>query len=225
MTDKILGVYFPKDADLYAQRQTNIYEQFLKALEAIIFGIRGSNMPITPSVIKKAEIEFERHKQIAIDLLSEGDMLYPFENAKFLEALYVRENRFFEANKATFLSAIKFGSLEVYHLFEAHGGFGLLAQQKSTEIRWTIRSANGSKLDACKAFYVDHRDFAYQTFIDMIVEENPDATEFGVTFEDPIMLAFNTEAIKRKDLADRNNERRKKFFHVGSNNWISGAGK
>ena len=59
----------------------------------------------------------------------------------------------------------------------------------------------------------------------MIVEENPDATEFGVTFEDPIMLAFNTEAIKRKDLADRNNERRKKFFHVGSNNWISGAGK
>ena len=113
MTDKILGVYFPKDADLYAQRQTNIYEQFLKALEAIIFGIRGSNMPITPSVIKKAEIEFERHKQIAIALLSEGDLFYPFENAKGLEALYMRENRFFEANKATFLSAVKFGSLEV----------------------------------------------------------------------------------------------------------------
>lgn len=222
---KILGVYFPKDADLYAQRQTNIYEQFLKALEAIIFGIRGSNMPITPSVVRKAEIEFERHKQIAIDLLSEGDKLYPFENAKFLDALYARENKFFEANKATFLSAIKFGSLQVYHLFEAHDGFGLLAQQKSTEIRWTVRSANGSKLDACRAFYVDHRDFAYQTFLDMIVEENPDATLFGVTFEDPTMLWFNTEGIRREDLVDRNSERRKKFFHVGSNNWISGAGK
>lgn len=223
MTDKILGVYFPKDADLYAQRQTNIYEQFLKALEAIIFGIRGSNMPITPSVIKKAEIEFERHKQIAIDLLSEGDMLYPFENAEGLEALYVRENRFFEANKATFLSAIKFGSLEVYHLFEAHGGFGLLAQQKSTEIKWTVRSISGSRLDACKAFYVDHRDFAYQTFIDMIVEENPDAKVFGVTFAEQELYLFNTPGIRRECLADRNDERRKKFFHVGSYNWISGA--
>lgn len=220
MTDKILGVYFPKDADLYAQRQTNIYEQFLKSLEAVIFSIRGSNVPITPSVIKKAEIEFEQRKQVALDLLTEGDLLYPFEDAKDLETLYEQENRFFEANKATFLSALKFGSLEIYHLFEAHGGFGLLAQQRSTEIKWTIRSKRGARLDACRAFYVNHRDFAYQTFLDMIVEENPEAKLFTV---DLASAPFEKTAIKRADLKDRDGDIRKLVFHVGSNNWIAGA--
>lgn len=220
MTDKILGVYFPKDADLYAQRQTNIYEQFLKSLEAVIFSIRGSNVPITPSVIKKAEIEFEQRKQVALDLLTEGDLLYPFEDAKDLEALYEQENRFFEANKATFLSALKFGSLEIYHLFEAHGGFGLLAQQRSTEIKWTIRSKRGAKLDACRAFYVNHRDFAYQTFLDMIVEENPEAKLFTVELASS---PLEKVAVKRADLKDRDSDIRKLFFHIGSNNWIAGA--
>lgn len=220
MTDKILGVYFPKDADLYAQRQTNIYEQFLKSLEAVIFSIRGSNVPITSSVIKKAEIEFEQRKQVALDLLTEGDLLYPFEDAKDLETLYEQENRFFEANKATFLSALKFGSLEIYHLFEAHGGFGLLAQQRSTEIKWTIRSKRGARLDACRAFYVNHRDFAYQTFLDMIVEENPEAKLFTANLAS---APFEKTAIKRSDLKDRDSDIRKLVFHVGSNNWIAGA--
>lgn len=220
MTDKILGVYFPKDADLYAQRQTNIYEQFLKSLEAVIFSIRGSNVPITPSVIKKAEIEFEQRKQVALDLLTEGDLLYPFEDAKDLETLYEQENRFFEANKATFLSALKFGSLEIYHLFEVHGGFGLLAQQRSTEIKWTIRSKRGARLDACRAFYVNHRDFAYQTFLEMIVEENPEAKLFTV---DLASAPSEKTAIKRADLKDRDSDIRKLVFHVGSNNWIAGA--
>ena len=219
---KIQHQYSPKTADEYGRRQANVYEQFLHSIESIIFGLRGSGVQITPRLLRKAEREFERRKAVAWESLTEIDLSFPFCFETDLNlSLFERREQFFNANKVTFLSALRFGNLNVTHIFEAHGGFGLLAQIKASEVKWTIRSKSGARLDACKAFYTEHRDFAYQALLDLIAETNPECKDFGVIFENPNMLVFQTDGIKAKDLADRNSERRKYLFHVGSNNWIA----
>lgn len=213
---KYYGVYTYKDADLYATRQANIYEGFLKSLTAVILGIRGSGLEITPFAVKRASDEFIERSEVCLDLLSEGDKIYPFEDCEELYELYEKQNRFFFANRASFCAYIKLGAQNPFHLIEAHGAFGFLAQRRAEDIEWKIKSSNGSSLNAVKAFYAEHRNFAYQNLLDKVLSEiNPDRYIFIINKDKE-----KIRRIKAREILPRTSAVRKAYFHFGSSNWI-----
>lgn len=216
---KYYGVYTNKDADLYAIRQTNIYETFLKSLTAVILGVRGSGLEITPFALRNALEEFLDRSDTCMNLLSEGDKIYPFEDCKDLYELYEKQSRFFFANRASFLAYLKLGTTNPFHSIDAHGAFGYLAQRKAEDIEWKVKSSNGSSLNAVRAFYLEHRNFAYQNLLDkVLMENNPDRNIYIINKDKKRINKLIAREIFPRTSAVRN-----AYFHFGSNNWIEVA--
>lgn len=210
---KVFELFTVRDADLYGKRQTAIYKQFLKALEGVIWSIRGTNQEITPSVIKEALEQFDEQYQICLDSLSETDLRFP----KDLEwdRLFEAQNNHFRQVKKQFINVVKFGQEEIFHYFEAQGAIGLLAQRYAGTVHWRFENRLGSKYDALYAFELAHRDFAYQSLLTAIGKEKA-KDKFQVVNQQGVTVY----EISADNLANRNSAERQTLFHVGSHKWI-----
>ena len=210
--NKTFELYSLRDVELYAKRQSDIYKQFLKALEGIIWGIRGTNQEITPAVVKEAMELFEEQYQICLDSLSETDMR--FSKDLNWKDLYAVQNNHFGQVKKKFETVIKFGQAQVFHYFDAFGAIGLLAQRTAAQVQWRFTNKIGSKYDAIYAFRLAHRDFIYQALLKQIGEEKSKDVFDVVSSEGD---RYGT--VTASELADDNSEARKNWFHVNSQAW------
>lgn len=210
-----------EDAHAYAQRQASIYETYLKALSATIYGIRGAGITVTPKALQNARIEFYKQTNLLITLLAQTDIQFGLTDVAGKEELQAFTNRCLVANKGTFDSALRFGEHNVFHLIDAWGAMGFLAQNRASKIEWKVRSANGSSLDAIRAFYVSFRDYAYQAMLDKVLKEESIDPYIYIINKDKEII--NKWAVK--ELLDRKSSVRKGYFHIGSNNWLETLGE
>lgn len=215
-------------ADQYAQIQTAIYGQFLKALEGVILSAKDAGVSFSAHSLKQADRQFDEAKNVFLDMfINNWDEIYFLTSVESrLVELHLdaqtKEYGFgktldllLSANHSTYKSALRFGGAFrglSDRLANMHGAMGYIVQNKARQIDWKIGTADGKLVKCTRFVYMNCRHWCYLSAVyhDLYLAQENDIKEVGVGYE-----KFKNYPVK--ELLE-NKELFNSLFHFGSRN-------